>query len=136
MARDPAGGLAALESVLAVRLPRVHGMHPAVAHALARFAREPEVGNVVRETGLSHRRFIALFRRSVGLRPKRWCRVQRFARALRHMQSGLATAALASGYADQAHFAREFRELTGMTAREYRRLEPWRPYHVSMPTVR
>src|SRR5690606_8949769 len=65
-ARDPAGGLAALESVLAVRLPRVHGMHPAVAHALARFAREPEVGNVVRETGLSHRRFIALFRRSVG----------------------------------------------------------------------
>lgn len=135
-APEPAAALVALEAVLAERLPRVRAMHPAVAHALARFALEPEVGNVVRETGLSHRRFIALFRRSIGLGPKRWCRVSRFVRALRHMEADLATAALAAGYADQAHFAREFRELTGMTPGEYRRLAPSRPHHVPVPASR
>jgi AraC-like DNA-binding protein len=135
-AREPAAALAALEAALAERLPRVHGMHPAVAHALARFVLSPQVGDVVRETGLSHRRFVALFRRSVGLGPKRWCRVQRFARALRCMDADLAAAALAAGYADQAHFAREFRELAGMTPGEYRRLTPRRPHHVPVAAAR
>jgi hypothetical protein len=46
-----------LESVLAERLPRVRGVHPAVAQALASFRATPSVGAAVRESGYSHRRF-------------------------------------------------------------------------------
>ena len=53
------------ESLLAARLPRVRGLHPAVAHALERFAMNAPVRDVVRESGMSHRGFIALFRRAV-----------------------------------------------------------------------
>ena len=49
-----------LESMLAARLPRVHGLHPAIAHALGQFAGTSDVGGVVKETGYSHRRFIAV----------------------------------------------------------------------------
>ena len=65
------------ESLLAARLPRVHGIHPAVAHALERFSTTHEVRRVVKESGYSHRRFIEVFRAAVGLGPKLYCRVLR-----------------------------------------------------------
>jgi AraC-like DNA-binding protein len=58
-----------------------------------------------------------LFRQHVGVSPKRLARITRFQRALAVLESaGTATeilAAHACGYADQAHFIREFRELAG-----------------------
>src|SRR5229473_2952094 len=53
-----------LESLLVARLP-IRGLHPVVACALERFAASTEVREVVRQSGYSHRRFIALFRRAV-----------------------------------------------------------------------
>lgn len=126
LAEAPAADrLAIFEAALVARLPRVRGVHPAVAHALARFARAAEVGAVVDETGYSHRRFGALFHHAVGLSPKRYCRVQRLQRALAVLQrASLAAVASTAGYADQAHLTREVRALTGVSPGELRALGP------------
>jgi AraC-like DNA-binding protein len=121
----PADRLAIFEAALVARLPRVRAIHPAVAHALARFARADDVGAVVAETGYSHRRFGTLFHHAVGLTPKRYCRVQRLQRALAVLPSQpLAAVATTAGYADQAHLTREVRALTGLSPGELRALPP------------
>jgi AraC-like DNA-binding protein len=83
-----------------------------------------------RASGRSHRSFVELFRRAVGLTPKRYCRVRRFQRALALPRGSLGALALAAGYSDQAHFTREFRALAGLTPGEYRRRAPERAHHV------
>jgi AraC-like DNA-binding protein len=131
---DPALLLDAMEGFLASRLPRVHGIDPAIAHALDRFGRSASVRQVVAEVGWSHRRFIERFREAVGLAPKRFCRVRRLANVLRLAQrepgASLADLALAAGYSDQPHFNREFRELAGMTPGAYRDAAPRDAHHV------
>jgi AraC-like DNA-binding protein len=129
------------EALLAARLPRVRGLHPAVGHALERFAANAPVRDVVRESGVSHRRFIELFRRVVGLPPKLYCRVQRFQGALDRVAGDVAEPwvelALAAGYSDQPHFHREFRELAGLTPGRYREISPVQARHVPLrPTGR
>jgi AraC-like DNA-binding protein len=92
------------------------------------------VRETVRETGYSHRRFVAVFQRAVGLTPKRYCRVLRFRRVLERFAACPATPltdlAQFGDYSDQAHFSREFREFAGITPGEYRRLLPPWPHHV------
>lgn len=130
--------LSMLESILAGRLPVVHGIHPAVVIALERFGTSTGVHTVVRESGYSHRHFIALFRHSVGLTPKTYSRVQRFRDALRMAAEGgpasLAAIASAAGYSDQAHFSREFLDFTGVTPATYRRIRPVQPSHLAVPS--
>jgi AraC-like DNA-binding protein len=123
--REPARRLDLFEAALVARLPKVRGIHPAVAHALARFADADAagdaIGEVVDEVGCSHRRFIALFHGAVGLTPKVYCRVRRLQRALSGVGARpLAEVAVDAGYSDQAHMSREFRALAGVTPREYR----------------
>src|SRR6266851_2646990 len=105
-------------------LPMVRGLHPVVACALERFAASTEVREVVRQSGYSHRRFIALFRRAAGLSPKTYCRVLRFRRAVERTfearDASLADIALDVGYSDQPHFTREFRAFTGISPLQYR----------------
>lgn len=92
------------------------------AHAVARFHEGAAVGAVVLESGYSHRRFIELFQREVGLAPKLYCRVQRLQQALTLAGAGQpwGRAAVSAGYADQAHLTRELRELGGLTPGEHR----------------
>jgi AraC-like DNA-binding protein len=121
------------EAVLAARLPRVRGVHPAVAMALERFHAGVDVGAVVHESGFSHRRFIAVFRKAVGLTPKLYCRVLRFQRALLRAADPAATwtdVALDAGYSDQPHLGRDFRELAGISPARYRALAPAHDHHV------
>ena len=133
-AGSPERALDRFEMWLAGRLPRVRGLHPAVAHALERFVVTADVREVVRQTGYSHRRFVAVFREAIGLTPKVYCRVIRLQRALRVMAQGraasLTDASLAAGYCDQAHLTREFRDLAGVTPAEYRRAAPRQLHHV------
>ena len=123
-----------LESLLAARLPTVRGLHPAVAHALGRFTTTANVRQVVKESGYSHRRFIALFHRGLGLTPKLYCRILRFQGALQRVAVDPAASwvevALDAGYSDQAHLNREFREFAGVSPGEYRELSPTFPHHV------
>lgn len=74
---------------------------------------------VAEEIGCSQKHLITLFRNAVGTTPKNYCRLLRFEKALRLMQSGStpnwADIAAACGYYDQSHFIREFRAFTGET---------------------
>lgn len=76
------------------------------------------VREVAAALGVGERRLERVFDRCVGLTPKGLARVARFAQAVRGIERGSTTwteVALGAGYADQAHFIREFRSLAGLT---------------------
>lgn len=130
-AASPADQLDVFERVLAARLPRAGALPPVVADALARLDSGDDVAAVVGASGYSHRAFIEVFRRAVGLTPKRWGRVRRLARALGQPGGApWAEVAHAAGYSDQAHFAREFRAMAGVTPGAYRAAAPAQTHHV------
>ncbi len=134
-APSPAARVDRLEALLLSRLPRVRGLRPAVAEALARLSAEPttEVGDVVASSGFSHRHFIALFRDAVGLAPKAYARVARFQAALKRLGAPaprMIDVALDAGYADQPHYNRDFRAIAGVSPRGYRRASPVYENHV------
>lgn len=136
-AGGPDRQLEVLESLLACRLPQVSGLHPGVAEALERFDALESVGEAVRRSGYSHRHFVSLFRTAVGLPPKVYSRILRFKRVLRRGVEGgplsLAALALETGYSDQAHLTREFRQLAGTTPTFYRSVAPPSPHHLPAP---
>nr|WP_245641218.1 helix-turn-helix domain-containing protein [Streptomyces megasporus] len=108
-------GARVLEELSAVRLrdAPVDPLSRAVAAGLRAGA---SVATVARTVALSERQ---LHRRSLiafGYGPKTLARVLRLERALRMARAGVpaASVAAAAGYADQAHFSREVRELTGV----------------------
>ena len=78
---------------------------------------------VTRQTGLSHRRFIEVFRDQVGLTPKVYWRLQRFRQVLQRVHRAprveWADLALECGYYDQAHFIRDFRAFSGLSPSAY-----------------
>jgi AraC-like DNA-binding protein len=125
------------ERLLFARLPRIRGLHPAVAAGLVRLACDADVAAAVDASGYSHRRFTTLFRAAVGLPPKLYCRVQRFEQALarvgRTPQPSWSALAFATGYSDQAHFNRDFLEFAGLTPGRYRALAPTFAHHVPLP---
>jgi len=94
---------------------------PEVAHAWARLAGSGgtlRIADLAEEVGWSRRHLALCFRDEIGLSPKSAARVIRFERACDLLRTGsaLADTAAACGYADQAHLARDFRELAGTTA--------------------
>lgn len=126
-----AAQLDAFERVLTDRLPLAGRVHPVVAHALGRLALGDEVAAVVGSTGYSHRAFIELFRRAVGVAPKRWARVQRLSRVLAAPPTApWVVVAQEAGFSDQAYLARESRALAGLTPGEYRAAAPPQSHHV------
>jgi AraC-like DNA-binding protein len=70
---------------------------------------------------VGERRLQRLFDLTVGLSPKRFGRVLRFRHAVRLLErhAPAAAAAFDAGYADQAHFAREFKSHAGITPRRF-----------------
>jgi AraC-like DNA-binding protein len=138
-AGSPEGRLDALERILSARLPHPRRLHPAVALGLERFEATDRVGDVVRESGYSRRRFGELFRAEIGLAPKVYCRLRRFQQVLWRLAASRdvpwGELALSLGYADQAHFNREFREFAGVTPGAYRRTAPRLPDHLPLPSA-
>jgi len=83
------------------------------------------VGNeeLARAVGLSVRAFERAFAAEYGLPPQQYLkrlRLQIASRRLVATKESLAEIADAGGFADQSHFTREFRRLTGMTPGRYR----------------
>lgn len=67
---------------------------------------------------LGKRQFERIFREQVGMNPKEYIRVVRFQKSLRMLQCGTrnyAGIAAECGYADQSHFIREFKSMSGHT---------------------
>lgn len=109
---------------------------PALRWALEQLDQGVRVGEVASELGWSMPRLRAAFAAEVGLGPKRWARVRRVQRVLRALEAGVsrswAELACHAGYADQAHLAREFREITGVPPSAYRPRRPGETNHVSL----
>ena len=94
---------------------------PRIRHAVNQITRRHGVVSIDRissATGLTRRHLERQFRQQVGVGPKRLARISRFQHALQLLDStdsaqrGTLTAA-ACGYADQAHFIRDFKDLAG-----------------------
>lgn len=71
---------------------------------------------------LSTKQFNRLFADFVGMTPKKYLRLYRFHEALRHLKAGclsLTEAAWQSGYYDQTHMTREFKDLSGFAPSFY-----------------
>jgi AraC-like DNA-binding protein len=76
-------------------------------------------GRQLKDYGISERQFERKFLQSIGFTPSYYKRVVRFERALYRIQHGdyqsLSNLAYGLGYADQSHFNREFKQLSGLT---------------------
>jgi methylphosphotriester-DNA--protein-cysteine methyltransferase len=118
-----------VEQALRTRLADASAVDAGVAWSLGRINASggaEAIGDLAAELGWSHRRLIARYRDSVGLPPKLVARIVRFERLTAHLARSAtvdwAAAAAACGYFDQAHMAREVRELADMTPTELRSL--------------
>jgi AraC-like DNA-binding protein len=121
-AASPQAAISILERALIVRMQRPLLLHPAVAHALQTLRPAARITEIQQQSGYSPRHFIQLFRSNVGLAPKQFYRIRRFSAALARIARGrqsLADVAVTSGYSDQAHLSREFRELAGVSPTAY-----------------
>ena len=126
---SPAAQLAWLEALLLLRLKRARAGHPGVRAAVNMLRGDGSSGRVseiARVLGISHRRFVEVFEREVGLTPKLCARLQRFHRvkrllAARGQPPCWATFALEIGYCDQSHMIREFVEFSEITPSVYLR---------------
>ncbi|MDF6018038.1 DUF6597 domain-containing transcriptional factor [Streptomyces sp. JH34] len=117
-AEDPA---AALEGIALRRAAGVEPPDPLLAAVAAQLGQGSSVTATARSVGLGarqlHRRSLAAF----GYGPKTLARVLRLQRALALVRAGTpyAEAAYAAGCTDQAHLAREVRDLAGTTLGGY-----------------
>ena len=81
------------------------------------------IGALAGIVGLSKYYFARAFKQSEGLTPHDYllqCRVRRAQELLANTDLPLSEIALASGFSDQSHFARRFRERLGVTPSSYR----------------
>ncbi|WP_392673419.1 helix-turn-helix domain-containing protein [Streptomyces sp. LN785] len=117
-AADPA---AALEDLVLRRAAGAAPPDPLIRSVVRQLAQGRSVAATAGSAGLGprqlHRRSLAAF----GYGPKTLARILRLQRALALVQAGrpYAEAALVAGCADQAHLAREMRELAGTTLSAY-----------------
>ena len=128
-AADERSEFGVVERYLMRKLRSAAPIHPAVSYGVDQLSRAGGMRSVRRiqsETGLSHTRFIQLFREHVGMTPKLFCRVRRFHGLLNRVEQGVsmnwAELAADCGYFDQAHLIRDFRAFAGVTPLVYRRL--------------
>jgi AraC-like DNA-binding protein len=106
---------------------RLH-IHPAVQFAIAHLgtnARLDHVQSLVDRIGMSHRRFIELFKRETGYSPKLYSRIRRFQSVLRSMNGpqheiDWSDIAFNCGYYDQSHFIKDFRAFSGLSPSDYK----------------
>ena len=113
---------AMVESALGTRLAAADPPPPDVAWAWQRLRSTHgslRVSELAAELGCSRKHLAVRFRDHVGVPPKLAARVFRFRRAFDLLGSpttpSIAEVAAASGYYDQAHLDRDFRDFAGMT---------------------
>ena len=123
---SPEEAVVLLMERLVPRLARVRP-DPRVRHvvdAIAAARGQASVDALARSAGLTRRHLERRFQDVVGISPKRLARITRFQFALSLLdrlegaERGIRTAA-ESGYADQAHFIRDFRALAGCPPGEH-----------------
>jgi AraC-like DNA-binding protein len=118
------------EQLLALARTRATVIRPELRWAWAAIERSQgaaRVEDLASEIGWSRRHLTTLFTAEFGVGPKASARLSRFQqsrlRVLRTRGRGLAAVAASCGYADQAHMAREWRDLAGYSPRAWLRAE-------------
>ena len=107
--------------------PRPPGSHPAVARVRARihdeFAETLSLESLASEVGLSKFHVARCFKDAVGVPPHQYQKMLRLQHARRMIERGsnVREAAAASGFADEAHLSRSFRDWMGVTPGVWRR---------------
>ena len=114
-----------MEKFLLRQLQQSRALHRVVQYAVNSFEQTPclSVAAVLKEIGLSERRFSRIFSEQVGLTPKLFQRVRRFQNTISSLPShgniDWAETAFANGYYDQAHFINDFRAFTSVTPSDF-----------------
>jgi AraC-like DNA-binding protein len=111
---------------LAADGPGERGVRPEVGYAWDRLVDTGgtlRIDELAREVGWSRRHLAGLFRAETGVAPKAAARLVRFERACDRLRGpdrpSLAAVAADTGYVDQAHLSRDFRDLAGLTATQW-----------------
>jgi len=123
-----------LRSRLAQALPRGLGLVQYAGGRLEASRGAVPVGALTDAAGVSGTHLAAQFKSHVGVTPKRVARIYRFAQLIVSVDArrpvGWAELAQTTGYFDQAHFSREFKDFTGHTPTEY--LALWRRHPAAL----
>ena len=84
---------------------------------------ETSIKKIVDKTGYSHKHFVSLFSKYVGLNPKQFLLVTKFQKAIQAIENSKnihwAGLALDCGYYDQAHFINDFKKFSGFNPVAY-----------------
>ncbi|HET9208836.1 MAG TPA: AraC family transcriptional regulator [Thermoanaerobaculia bacterium] len=110
---------------IAERAARSPVADPAVSWIARQIERQEgavSIAELREQAGMTRTRLAAAFREQIGVAPKLYARILRFRRLLGMLHEGagpLSDLALAAGYYDQPHMNAEFRELSGLTPREF-----------------
>ena len=120
--------LRVLDRVLVDHLVHAADLDPMIPLAACAFERGWSVSQTATWLGFLPKTFVRRFRKHVGLSPKRFARIRRLQRVLESISLADSVdwcdVAHRYGYADQAHFIHDFRELTGLTPAAYRPRSP------------
>jgi AraC-like DNA-binding protein len=115
-----------LDAIIGRRVATAAALSPLAAAGWRRLKEtggELGIGALAAELECSRKHLITIFRDQIGLAPKTVARVLRFQRAIRLHDGGRANwtdVAYACGYADQAHFIKDFRRFAGVTPSAFR----------------
>ncbi len=115
-----------IEAALAARL-RASGIDPVVRGVVQELAARPgtPIGRLAAAAGMSHPALVPRFRRGTGITPKLFAELVRFHRMIDLISVpddvSWSTLATESGYYDQSHAARSFRQFAGLTPAAYYR---------------
>jgi AraC-like DNA-binding protein len=114
-----------LEATLVERMSGLSMHRDMVRFAVAALGRSAAmtVREVSQQAGVSHRRFIEVFKTQVGLTPKLFHRVQRFQRIVAQVPRTLgwqwSEAAVDGGFFDQSHLIHDFVEFSGFSPAQF-----------------
>lgn len=87
---------------------------------------EIKLADIAKILGMSQYYFCRLFKQSMGVAPYQYVMEKRVERAkdlLRHKNVAIADIALQCGFANQSHFTKNFRKLTGTTPKAFRGIQ-------------
>ncbi|MFN8344082.1 MAG: helix-turn-helix domain-containing protein [Spirosomataceae bacterium] len=123
---SPQGKFVVMERFLSERSKGFTDIPPVVAFGIQQIIQQPtttQIQQLAEKTGYSHKHFLSLFAKYVGLSPKPFLRVIKFQHTLQSIEQATvpnwSQLALDCGYYDQAHFINDFRAFSGLTPKEY-----------------
>jgi len=118
--------LMAFEQFVAAKIGEAQpacGLAAAAGNAITGSGGAVSISALAENLGISRKHLHNRFRQEFGLAPKSFARIVRFQSALAGLEHGtctsLADLAAACGYADQAHFNRDFRAFSGVSPRVF-----------------